>query len=381
MNTAGIEVIAGNVAAAAGSAADYRPARLAAIRDALARADLDALLVTALPNVRYLTGFSGSNALLLITAKDQVLLTDFRYATQVEEEVGAAATVRIERTNLWTGLWAQLAGLHGTERIGFESMHLMHRDFARLLEQGARWSWRPTIDVVEPLRALKDAGEIAHIERAVAIAEAALRATVPMLHPGLTETAVAGILERHLRDAGSEAFPFPSIVASGPRSALPHARAGERVLDTGDFVLLDFGAVTAGYCSDITRTFVIGRASDDQREVYGTVLEANRRASGALRAGMTGMAADAVARDYIAARGFGEAFGHSLGHGIGLEVHEAPRLARVVESPLAAGMVVTIEPGIYRAGWGGVRIEDDVFLSDAGPRVLTGFPRDLHELS
>jgi Xaa-Pro aminopeptidase len=257
----------------------------------------------------------------------------------------------------------------------------LHRDFARLLEQGSRWSWRPTTDMVETLRAVKDAGELAHIERAIAMAETALRHTVPMLHAGLTETAVAGILERHLRDAGSEAFPFPSIVASGPRSALPHARAGDRVLETGDFVLLDFGAVTAGYCSDITRTFVLGRASDEQREVYDIVREANLRASGALRVGMTGMAADAVARDYIDARGFGEAFGHSLGHGIGLEVHEEPRLARVVESPLAAGTVVTIEPGIYRAGWGGVRIEDDVFLSLAGPRVLTGFPRDLHELS
>jgi Xaa-Pro aminopeptidase len=267
------------------------------------------------------------------------------------------------------------------ERIGFESMHLSHTDFARLLEKGARWSWRPTTDVVETLRAVKDAGELAHIERAVAVAETALRRTVPMLRAGLTETAVAGILERHLRDAGSEAFPFPTIVASGPRSAMPHARAGDRVLEMGDFVLLDFGAVTAGYCSDITRTFVLGRASDEQREVYDIVREANLRASGALRVGMTGMAADAVARDYIADCGYGEAFGHSLGHGIGLEVHEEPRLARVVESPLAAGTVVTIEPGIYRAGWGGVRIEDDVFLSVAGPRVLTGFPRDLHELS
>ena len=360
---------------------DTRPARLAAIRDALARADLDGVLVTSLANVRYVTGFSGSNALLMITAKDCVLLTDFRYATQVDEEVGGAATVRIESTNLWTGLWTQLATMAGVERIGFESMHLTHHDFSRLLEQGGRWSWRPTTDVVETLRAVKDPGEVAHIERAIVMAEHALRQTVPMLRAGLTETAVAGVLERHLRDAGSETLPFPSIVASGPRSALPHARASDRVLETGDFVLLDFGAVAAGYCSDITRTFVLGRASDEQKEVYSIVQEANRLASGAIRVGMTGMAADAVARDYIDARGFGEAFGHSLGHGIGLEVHEAPRLARVVETPLASGTVVTIEPGIYRAGWGGVRIEDNVFLSAAGPRVLTGFSRDLHELS
>ena len=342
-------------AAVAVSPIDARPARLTALRDALARADLDALLVTSLANIRYVTGFSGSNALLVLTAKDCVLLTDFRYATQVEEEIGSTASVRIESTNLWTGLWAQLGTMPSVERIGFESMHLMHRDFARLLEQGARWSWRPTTEVVESLRAVKDAGELAHIQRAVAMAEIALGQTVPLLRPGITETAVAGMLERHLREAGSEAFPFPSIVASGPRSALPHARAGDRLLETGDLVLIDFGAVAAGYCSDITRTFVLGRASDEQREIYDIVRDANLRASGALRVGMTGMAADAVARDYIDARGFGEAFGHSLGHGIGLEVHEAPRLARVVESPLAAGTVVTIEPGIYRAGGGGVK--------------------------
>ncbi len=363
------------------SESDRRVARQGDLRDALAKADLDALLVTSLPNIRYLCGFSGSNALLLITARECVLLTDFRYETQVGDEVGATATVRIERNNLWTGLWAQLTGMSGVERIGVESMHLLHRDFSRLLEQGARWSWRPTTELIETLRIVKDPAELAHIVRAVSMAEAALHATLPSVHPGLTETAVAGILERNLREAGSEAFPFPSIVASGPRSALPHARAGDRVLETGDFVLLDFGAVTGGYCSDITRTVVLGPATVEQREVYEIVLEANQRASGALRVGLTGMAADAVARDYIDARGFGDAFGHSLGHGIGLEVHESPRLARIVETPLAAGTVVTIEPGIYRAGWGGVRIEDDVFLSDAGPRVLTGFPRELHELS
>lgn len=359
---------------------DRRAWRQAALRESLAKADLDALLISSLPNIRYLTGFSGSNALLVITARHCALLTDVRYSTQVGEEVGALATVRIERSSLWDGLWALLGGMAGVDRIGFESAHLLHHDFARLLEQGARWSWRPTVDIVESLRVVKDAGELALIERAVVIAESALRATLPKVRVGLTETAVAGLLEQQLREAGSEAFPFPTIIASGPRTALPHARAGERRLTTGDFVLIDFGAVMGGYCSDITRTVVLGKASDEQRDVYEIVRAANARASGALRVGMTGMAADAVARDYIDARGFGEAFGHSLGHGIGLEVHEAPRLARTVDASLAAGTVVTVEPGIYRAGWGGVRIEDDVLVSAAGPRVLTGFPRDLHEL-
>jgi Xaa-Pro aminopeptidase len=365
----------------AGGRGDARPQRLAAVRDELARHDLDGLLVTALPNIRYLTGFSGSSALLVVTARECVLLTDFRYATQVEEEVGTAATVRIEQTSLWGGLWPTLTTMSGVERIGFESAHLLHRDFARLLEQGSRWHWRPVVELVERLREVKDAGELACIERAIAMAESALVQALAQFAPGLTETGAAGILERALRDAGSEAYPFATIVAAGPRAALPHARAGARVLERGDFVLVDFGAVADGYCSDITRTVVLGRASAEQREVYDIVREANARASGAVRSGMRGMAADAIAREYIAARGFGEEFGHSLGHGIGLEVHEGPRLARTIETPLAAGMVVTIEPGIYRPGWGGVRIEDDVLITESGGRVLTRFTRDLLELA
>ncbi|MBL0940779.1 MAG: aminopeptidase P family protein [Gemmatimonadaceae bacterium] len=360
---------------------DQRPARLAALRDLMGRADLDGLLVSSLPSVRYLTGFSGSNALLMVTARECTLLTDFRYATQVESEVGSSATVRIEPSSLWTGLWSLLGATVGVERIGFESAHLLHRDFSRILEQGARWQWRPSVDLVEGLREIKDDGEVAWIERAIEMAESALERTLGMLGPGMTETAVAGMLERNLREAGSEGFPFDSIVASGPRSALPHARASDRVLQRGDLVLLDFGAIAGGYCSDITRTVVLGPASAEQEDVYDIVLQANLRASGAVRVGMKGMAADAVAREYIDARGFGEAFGHSLGHGIGLEVHEGPRLARSIEAPLAAGMVVTIEPGIYRPDWGGVRIEDDVLITTTGPRVLTRYPRDLIELS
>ncbi len=355
-------------------------ARLARLRDALARADLDAILISSLSNTRYLTGFSGSNALCVITAKDALLLTDFRYATQVDEEVAAGITVRIEPSSLWAGLWATLPTLTGAERIGFESAHVLHRDFQRLLEQGKRWQWRPSSDMVESLREQKDPDEVRRIQQAVMMAESALGATLPLIAPGITETQLAGLLERELRAAGSEGYPFTSIIASGARSALPHARASSRVLQAGDLVLIDFGAVFEGYCSDITRTVVLGRASSMQREVYEVVLEANQRASGALRVGLTGMAADLVARDYIHARGFGESFGHSLGHGIGLDVHEGPRLAKTVEAPLRSGAVVTIEPGIYRPGWGGVRIEDDVLVTESGPQVLTSFQRDLLEL-
>lgn len=354
--------------------------RLSQLRDRLARADVDALLVTSLPNVRYLTGFSGSNALVVVTPRDCVLFTDFRYATQVRDEVTVHASVHIEMQSLWAGLWTWLGATTGVERIGFESMHMLHRDFQRLLEQGTRWQWRPLLDEVEALRESKDATEVACIERAVGMAERALARTLAELRTGLSETAVAGILEHHLRDEGSEAYPFSTIVASGPRAALPHARAGERLVTAGDIVLIDFGAVSDGYCSDITRTVVVGRASARQKEVYDVVLQANVKSSGALRVGMRGKDADAVAREYIHALGFGEAFGHSLGHGIGLEIHEAPRLAKTADGPLPAGAVVTIEPGVYLAEWGGVRIEDDVLLTAAGPRVLTSFTRELLEI-
>ena len=187
---------------------DTRPARLLALREAIGRANLDAIVITSLPNIRYISGFSGSNGILLVSARDCVLLTDFRYALQVADEVGAAASVRIESSNLWTALWTLLGSMHGVDRVGFESQHLLHRDFQRLLEQGSRWQWRPTLDLVETLRVRKDAGEVACIERAVSIAERALALTLPELRVGLTETAVAGILEHKLRDAGSEGFPF-----------------------------------------------------------------------------------------------------------------------------------------------------------------------------
>lgn len=359
---------------------DPRPRRLSALADGLTAAHVDGLLVTSLPNIRYLTGFSGSSALLFVTPRDVVLITDFRYQTQIKDEVGSLARVVIQPQSLWVGLWQQLAQLANLEVAGFESGHLLHRDFQRLLEGGARWQWRPTVDLVETLRERKDAGELSLIESANGIATRALERAVDQVRVGMSELEVAGVLEKALRDEGSEGFPFPSIVASGPRSALPHAHSSERRLELGDFLLLDFGAEYRGYCADVTRTFVVGSASNEQREIYDIVRTANESAAGRVRAGMTGRDADAIARDYIESRGFGDLFGHSLGHGLGLEVHEAPRLAKTADGALAEGAVVTIEPGIYRPGWGGVRIEDDVFLGADGPRILTSFTRELIEL-
>lgn len=359
---------------------DLRPRRLAALADGITAAHMDGLLVTGAANVRYLSGFSGSSALLFVTQRETLLITDFRYQTQAADEVGDLARVVIEPQSLWAGLWHNIAQLSYVEVAGFESAHLVHRDFQRLLEAGSRWQWRPTIDLVEVLRERKDDDELARIRDAVDAAERALELTYKRVHAGMTELEVAGILESALRQSGSDGFPFPSIVASGPNAALPHARPTVRALGEGDFLLLDFGARVGGYCSDITRTFVVGRATAEQREIYEVVRCANERAVRAVRPGMSGRDADGVARGYIQDRGFGELFGHSLGHGIGLEVHEAPRLAKTAEGSLVEGAVVTVEPGIYRPGWGGVRIEDDVHLSAGGAQVLTRFTRELIEI-
>ena len=361
--------------------ADRRPARIAAVAEALHEAHLDALLVTGLANIRYLTGFSGTSALVLVTARELLFITDFRYQTQVETEVGALARLRIEQQSLWSGLWQWLPQLAAIEVLGFEAAHLLHRDFQRLLDAGARWQWRPTTELVEQFRERKDPEEVELIARAGGVAVRALERTLPAIRPGMTELQVAGELERALRIEGSEGFPFPTIVASGARSALPHARSSARVIEQGDFVLMDFGAEVGGYCADITRTVVAGRASAEQRDAYAIVRAANERAAGLVRAGMRGRDADALARGYIEQHGLGDAFGHSLGHGVGLEVHEAPRLARTEERLLPEDAVVTIEPGIYRPGWGGVRIEDDVHLASGGPRLLTHFTRELLELT
>src|SRR3954462_9545116 len=360
--------------------ADRRPARIAALREAMMGAHIDGLVLTSLPNVRYLTGFSGTSALVLVTQRDFHFITDFRYDTQVGEEIGDLASVRIEQQSLWTGLWNLAGSLTGLEGIGFESAHLLHRDFQRLLTDGTRWQWRPQVNLGEALRESKDADEVELIRHAGEMAITALKKTLKEVRAGLTELNVAGVLEHALRDEGSEDFPFATIVASGPRAALPHARASSREIETGDLLLLDFGAQYKGYCSDVTRTLVMGRATAEQREIYDIVRHANAVAAKSARAGMKGQEADGLARRYIEERGYGEAFGHSLGHGLGLEGHEAPRLAKTVEAVLGAGAVVTIEPGIYRPGWGGVRIEDDVHPAPRGPEFLTQFTRELVEV-
>jgi len=363
-------------------APDRRRARQDALIRSLDAEGLDGLLVSSHANVRYLTGFSGSAALAAVTRADVLLVTDFRYGEQARVEAGAVARIEVDSTSVWDRFFKELATLGPLERVGYEAQALTVHDAERFAQAGKAWRWTPTTDLVERLRAAKDEAEVAAIRSAAALAGEALRETLTQVRPGMTELAIAGILEGALRRRGSEGHPFPTIVASGPRSALPHARSSRRSVVAGEWLLLDFGAQVDGYCADVTRTVVVGaRATEPQRVLYELVRDAQRRARTAVRAGMSGRDADALAREPIAARGFEEAFGHSLGHGLGLEVHEAPRLSKTNAEPLPAGAVVTIEPGVYIAGEGGVRIEDDVHLPDGrGAELLSDGLTDLMEL-
>jgi len=362
--------------------ADRRRERHEALAALLEGDGLDALLVTSRPNIRYLTGFSGSAGMAVATRGDLLLVTDSRYDEQARQEAGAVARVEIETASVWDRLFKELPTLGPLATVGYEAHTLTVKEAERLSGgAGTAWRWKAAGELVEGLRARKDPDEVAAIRAAATLAGEALRATLVAVRPGQTEIEIAGLLEAALRRFGSEGHPFPTIVASGPRTALPHAQTSRRAVAGGEWLLLDFGAVVDGYCADITRTVVVGaRATEAQRALYDLVAGAQRRAREGVRAGMPGREADGLARDPIEARGFGGAFGHSTGHGLGLAVHEAPRLARTAVEPLPLDAVVTIEPGVYVPGRGGVRIEDDVHLAAHGPVLLSDGRTDLVEL-
>lgn len=333
-------------------------------------AGLDALLVTHPPNIRYLTGFTGSAAMLLVEADRTVLLTDARYAIQAPAETAGQCDVRIEPASVWEGLKATLAD-RPPARLGCEPDHLTLGAAERLRNFPVP-ALAPVPGLVEGLRVVKDDSEVAAIGEAVRLAERALGGVLEQVRPGLTELEVASRLEARLRELGSEWHPFPTIVASGPRSALPHARTSPRTIGRGELLLLDFGAIVNGYCADLSRTVVVGSAPDArQRASYDAVRTAQHAAIAGLKAGLSGREADRLARTPLEEAGFGTAFRHSLGHGIGLEVHEEPRLAPTAEGRLPAGAVVTVEPGVYLEGWGGVRLEDDVRIEADGASLIS----------
>jgi Xaa-Pro aminopeptidase len=360
-------------------AVDRRLERQAALSQLLVAEGLDGLLVTHLPNIRYLSGFTGSAGLLLLRTDQSILISDFRYAAQAPMEVAHAATVEIDQRNVWERLGRLLAS-HPPMALGIEAQTLSVRDAERLSKLTSS-RVVPTNELVERLRAMKSPEEVAAIRAAAELAQDALAEVLPRVRAGQTELDVGSTLEAALRRKGSEWHPFPTIVASGPRSALPHARTSQRTIGAGELLLLDFGAQVDGYCADLTRMAVVGaRADERQRAMHDLVQTAQRRATEQLRAGMASCEGDALAREVIVSCGFGEAFGHSLGHGLGLEVHEGPRVAPNSDAPLPLHAVVTVEPGVYFPGWGGIRLEDDVYLGPNGAERLSDGRTELVEL-
>jgi Xaa-Pro aminopeptidase len=360
-------------------ATDRREERQTQLRAAFEAAGLDALLISHLPNIRYLTGFTGSAGLLLVRPDRASLLTDFRYAAQAPQEVGQSAAVEVDPVSVWDRL-RRLLDADPIGVLGLEAHSLTVRDAERGSAE-PRGRVVPSAGLVEQLRAIKSPEEVAAIRAAAALAQDALAEVVSGIRVGQSELEIAAALEAALRRRGSEWHPFPTIVASGPRAALPHAGATDRPVGRGEWLLIDFGAQVDGYCADLTRTFVVGaRADQRQRAMYQVVYDAQKRAIEGIAVGMTGREADALARDLIASHGFGEAFGHSLGHGLGREVLEAPRLARTATDPLPLGAVVTVEPGIYFPGWGGIRLEDDIHLGPTGPELVSDGRTELVEL-
>lgn len=351
-------------------------ARLSGLRQILTRSDLDALLVSQPENRRYLSGFTGSAGWLLVSQTGALLATDFRYFEQVELECPGIDLVRIVQGLVQT-LPAMLEQA-SARRVGFEADHATFADVQAWIAATPDQEWSATQGLVSSLRAVKDGAEVVALRSAVRLADEALAAVLPRLRPGMPELEGAWLIESYLRQHGAEGLAFETIVAGGSNGARPHARASSAALPAGEPIVIDMGARVGGYCSDVTRTVCLGQPTDPVRfwEIYNLVLKAQGAAKSVARAGMTGRQVDSVARDVIAAAGYGANFGHSLGHGVGLAVHEEPLLSRRYEGLLAAGNVVTLEPGVYLPGWGGVRIEDMIVLNDEGAEVLTAAPKD-----
>lgn len=347
--------------------------RVERLRAALDGAEIDALLVTNLTNVRYLTGFSGSNGQALVTRSSALFFTDPRYEARAGDLVQAADVV-VYPTKLTDALIPRLQHA-GVKRLGIEAgtMTLAERD--GLVGRLSGIELVSTEKMVEELRRVKEPAEIAAVSEAVRIADDAFTWLLDRIVPGVVERELALDLEVRMRTAGADSVSFEPIVGSGPLSAHIHHTPSDRPVDKGDLVLLDFGSRVDGYCSDMTRTVVLGPATDEQRQMYELVLAAQRAGIDAARAGVVGSSVDAAARAVVERAGRGKDFPHSLGHGVGLDIHETPAL-RLSEDPLVANEVVTIEPGVYVPGTGGVRIEDVIVVGEQGCEILTRSPKD-----
>jgi Xaa-Pro aminopeptidase len=342
------------------------------LAELVAERELDQLFVSELVNVRYLTGFTGTNGACLVGAGELIFFTDFRYTERAEREVGPEWERPEAERELIPQIVRRMSG-----RVGFEDAHLSVRQLARL-EAAAEGNVEliPAGDLVERLRAVKEPEELERVAAAAELADEVYRWAIERGLAGRTEREVARACEARLRELGAEPS-FPPIVAAGENGALPHAEPGDRVIGPGELVVFDMGALLDGYCSDCTRTFATGEPGDEARAVYELVRRAQLAALEAVRPSASGKEVDAVPREIISEAGHGDHFGHGTGHGVGLEIHEAPRLATTSEDELAEGNVVTVEPGVYLPGRFGVRIEDLVVVAADGHRNLSGLPKDL----
>lgn len=345
-----------------------------ALKRSLSKHGISGILVTAPANVRYLTDFSGSSGFAVITSKHSIFVTDFRYEEQASEEVKGYRIIveNEERSKVISNICSK----YSINRLGFEANDIRYGFYKRLIKSRVRL--KPLTDTVESLRVVKSADETSNIRTAVRRAEKAFRRLLPYIKKGAAEKALAVRLEGYLRDEGSERLPFPAIVASGPMSALPHARPSGRRLRAGDLVVFDWGAECNSYFSDMARTVLIkGRNIERQKYIYSVVHEAHKRAVRSVRSDVKGSAIDSAARDYIKEQELDDYFGHATGHGVGLEVHEKPVVSWRSKDTVKNGMVFTVEPGIYIPDFGGVRIEDMVVVKKGGAEVLNKLPKTL----
>ncbi|MCP8616829.1 M24 family metallopeptidase [Salirhabdus salicampi] len=348
--------------------------KLDKIRNVLKEENLDALLILSNQNRRYVTGFTGTAGAVIITAEEALLVTDFRYTEQANDQ--AKHFQVIEHKEPLPKEVAKQAERLGVQRLGFEKDHVTFSTY-ETYEQHLKGEFIPTSGIIENLRLIKTDDEIAIMKEASKIADAAFDHILNYMKPGVKEIDVSNELEFFMRKQGAVSSSFDIIVASGYRSALPHGVASNKEIQSGELVTLDFGALYEGYCSDITRTVAVGEINDQLKDIYDTVLQAQLRGIEGLKAGITGKEADALTRDYIKEKGYGEYFGHSTGHGIGLDVHEGPGLSFRSDIKLQPGMVVTVEPGIYIPSVGGCRIEDDTVITKNGNERLTHSPKEL----
>jgi Xaa-Pro aminopeptidase len=347
--------------------------RLQQIKDALDSRGIDGFLVSDLRNVRYLSGFTGSSACLLITKKESLFFTDFRYEEQSKKET-RGFDILIEKEERPKLVIAE-AKSTGVKTLGFEAT-VSYAFYRSLLRRGLRV--KAVTNLVEDMRRIKDLTELRLIDKSILRAESAFTQVKPYIKKGASEKQIALRLEEELKKSGCVSLPFDIIVASGPNSSMPHAKPTDNKIKAGDLVVVDWGGEAGGYCSDMTRTLLINGGDISKKiEIYVTVLQANMKAIASVRDGVHARAVDKAARDVIRKSGYGDYFGHGTGHGVGVEVHERPRISRIGKETVRSGMVFTIEPGIYLPGIGGVRIEDMVVASREGCKLLTTLPKGL----